>query len=73
MALIIAAGNGFGMVMVQTSSNTTFQSVPDALRGRIIGVSQALTGASSQLIQNGDEITVDGDQGLVLIQSYPQA
>jgi MFS family permease len=49
MALIIAAGNGFGMVMVQTSANTTFQLAPEALRGRIIGVSQALIGASSFL------------------------
>ena len=49
MALIIGMGNGFGMVMVQTSTNTTFQSAPDHLRGRVMGVSQALTGASSFL------------------------
>ncbi len=49
IALLIAAVSGVGMVMVQASSNTTFQTAPEQLRGRVLGVSQALLGASSFL------------------------
>ncbi|HHG89147.1 MAG TPA: MFS transporter [Devosia sp.] len=40
---------GVGMVMVQTSANTIFQSSPEALRGRVMGVAQSLMGAASFL------------------------
>ena len=40
---------GIGMVFVQTSANTIFQTSPEALRGRIVGVAQSLTGAASFL------------------------
>ncbi len=36
--------NGFGMVTVQASSQSTLQSISDELRGRVMGLSQTLTG-----------------------------
>lgn len=48
-ALIITVVTGLGMVLVQASSQTTFQAVPENLRGRVMGVSQALMGAASFL------------------------
>ncbi len=38
---------GMGMVAVQTAANTLFQSAPEALRGRVMGVAQSLMGAAS--------------------------
>ena len=38
---------GMGMVAVQTSANTLFQTAPEALRGRVMGVAQSLMGAAS--------------------------
>lgn len=49
LALLISAFSGFGMVMVQASANTIYQTAPKNLRGRVLGVSQALLGASSFL------------------------
>ena len=49
LALLISAFSGVGMVMVQASANTTYQTSPENLRGRVLGVAQALLGASSFL------------------------
>ncbi|HHB83196.1 MAG TPA: MFS transporter [Devosia sp.] len=40
---------GAGMVFVQTSANTLFQTSPEELRGRVMGVAQSLMGAASFL------------------------
>ncbi len=40
---------GAGVVFVQTSANTIFQTSPEELRGRVMGVAQSLMGAASFL------------------------
>lgn len=51
LALLVSAFSGVGMVMVmvQASANTTYQTAPENLRGRVLSVAQALLGASSFL------------------------
>jgi len=49
IAIIITMIMGFGTVLIQISSNTLFQLTPKKVRGKVVGVSQSLMGASSLL------------------------
>lgn len=49
LVLIFAVFTGLGMVAVQVTSQTVLQSVPENLRGRVMGLSQALMGGAQFL------------------------
>ncbi len=49
LAMVLLALSGLGMVTVQVCSQTTLQSTPADLRGRVMGLAQALNGGAQFL------------------------
>ena len=49
LAIALLALSGFGMVTVQVCSQTTLQSTPEDLRGRVMGLAQAVNGGAQFL------------------------
>lgn len=49
LAIVLLALNGLGMVTVQVCSQTTLQSAPADLRGRVMGLAQAINGGAQFL------------------------
>ena len=49
LAIAILVLSGFGMVTVQVCSQTTLQSTPEDLRGRVMGLAQAVNGGAQFL------------------------
>ena len=48
-AMLLSAVMGVGILTVQVSTQTTLQSVPADLRGRVMGVNQTATGVAQLL------------------------
>jgi MFS family permease len=49
IAALLAAIIGVGMLMVQISSQTTLQTISPEMRGRLLGISQTLSGSATFL------------------------
>jgi len=49
LAITLLVLSGFGMVTVQVCSQTTLQSAPEDLRGRVMGLAQAINGGAQFL------------------------